>query len=95
MALVCENIGKKVIATIVETEGDCFIGMKKGDQFELGIHKCGDFCGYLYHNLFNWISTLQFGGNLPHDEEGEVQICEWCEPPHKVKVRLKRTEHEH
>lgn len=48
MALVCENVGKKVIATIIETEGDCFIGMKQGDQFELSIHKCGDFCSYLY-----------------------------------------------
>ena len=92
MTVSCHKIGKKVIAKVIEVNDDCFIGMKVGDEFELSIHRCGDFCGYFYHNIFNWISTLQFGGSFPMDEQKVVQDCYWCEPRHIVKIELTRSE---
>jgi uncharacterized repeat protein (TIGR04076 family) len=45
MAPSFPKIGKRVVAKVIETDGDCTIGMKQGDEFELSIHRCGDFCG--------------------------------------------------
>lgn len=86
------RLGKRVVAKVIETDGECTIGMKQGDEFELSIHRCGDFCGYFYHNIFNWISTLQFGGSFPMGSHRQVETCHWCEPRRKVRVELKRTE---
>ena len=90
MAVKYPKIGNKVIAEIIETEGNCTIGMKVGDNFELSIHKCGDFCGSFYHNIINWISTLQFGGTFPLGEDPDVQVWDCPNPKNRVKIKLKR-----
>lgn len=59
------EIGQKVVAKVIKAKGKCTIGMKKGKWYELSVHKCGDFCGYFYHNIFGAIYALQFGGDLP------------------------------
>jgi len=46
MAVSYPEIGNKVIAKVIETKGNCTIGMKPGDEYELSIHKCGEFCGF-------------------------------------------------
>ncbi len=83
MAVSYPKLGNKVIAKIIDMKGQCSIGMKVGEEYELSIHKCGDFCGYFYHNLFGMITTLQFGGSFP--------VMEWECPngQNKVKVQLR------
>ena len=83
MAVSYPKLGNKVIAKIIDMKGQCSIGMKIGEEYELSIHKCGDFCGYFYHNLFGMITTLQFGGSFP--------VMEWECPngQNKVKVQLR------
>ena len=83
------QIGNKVTAKIIGMEGQCTIGMKEGEEYELSIHHCGDFCGYFYHNIFNWINMLQFGGTFP---KGDPDIMEWTCPNgnNHLKVQLVR-----
>ena len=90
MAVAFPQIGNKVVAKVLDSQGDCTIGMKPGDEFDVSVHKCGDFCGYLYHNVFNWVSTLQFGGAFPAFEDPDVQIWECPNAMNKVKVELRR-----
>jgi uncharacterized repeat protein (TIGR04076 family) len=90
MAISYPKIGNQVVAKIIETKGDCTIGMKVGDKFDLDIHKCGDFCGYFYHNIFNWVSTLQLGGTFPFGEDPDVQYWDCPNPNNRVKIELKR-----
>jgi len=84
------KIGNKVIAKIVKTKGDCTIGMKPGEEYELSVQRCGEFCGYFYHNIFNWISTLQFDGTFPVFPEPDVQVWECPNSLNRVRVELRR-----
>jgi len=61
-----------------------------GDEFELSIHKCGDFCGYFYHNIFGMINTLQLGGTFPVGDDPDVQVWECPNFMNRVKVELRR-----
>ena len=90
MAVSYPKLGSKVIAKVIETKDKCTIGMKVGDEFELSLHKCGEFCGYFYRNIFNWISTLQFGGTFPLGEDPDVQVWDCPNPKNRVKIKLKR-----
>ncbi len=83
-------LGNKVVAKVIETKGSCSIGMKVGDEFELGIHQCGEFCGYFYHNLFHWINVLQFDGTFPPSSDKDVIVWECPNPNNRVKVELRR-----
>ena len=89
MAVNYPALGNKVIAKVIDVKGKCTIGMQVGDEFELSIHKCGEFCGYFYHNIFNWICMLQFGGTFPL---GEPDKMEWVCPnaQNQVKIQLIR-----
>ncbi|WP_028324695.1 TIGR04076 family protein [Desulfatirhabdium butyrativorans] len=89
MGTTFPQIGNRVVAKVIDTKDKCTIGMQKGDEFELSIHKCGNFCGYFYHNIFNWVAMLQFGGTFPM---GDPDVMEWVCPNSKnqVKVQLKR-----
>jgi len=90
MAVTYPEIGNKVVAKIIETQGDCTIGMRVGDEFELSVHKCGEFCGYFYHNILGWVKTLQFGGTFPLFDDPDVQVWECPNGNNRVKVELKR-----
>jgi uncharacterized repeat protein (TIGR04076 family) len=84
------SIGHKVIAKVIDTQADCTIGMKVGDEFELDVHRCGEFCGYFYHNIFGWVKTLQFGGTFPMGEDPDVQVWDCPNPMNRVKIELRR-----
>ncbi|MBW1901645.1 MAG: TIGR04076 family protein [Deltaproteobacteria bacterium] len=90
MAVTFPQIGNKVVAKVIEKQGDCTIGMDIGDEFELSTHKCGDFCGYFYHNISGWVKTLQFGGTFPLFEDPDVQVWECPNSNNRIKVELKR-----
>ena len=67
-----QDIGHKVKATVIGSKRNCTIGMEKGEEFDLSVHQCGDFCGYFYHNIFGAVYTLQFAGKLPRPT-GDMQ----------------------
>jgi uncharacterized repeat protein (TIGR04076 family) len=84
------KIGHKVVGKVLEMQNNCTIGMKPGDEFDLSIHKCGEFCGIFYHNIHNWITTLQFGGTFPIGDDPDVQVWDCPNPMNRVKVELRR-----
>ncbi len=84
------QIGNKVVAKVIDMQSGCTIGMKPGDEFELSLHKCGEFCGYFYHNIMGWVKTLQFGGAFPLGEDPDVQTWVCPNPKNQVKVELRR-----
>ena len=90
MSVKFPKIGNKVVAKVIETKGDCTIGMKPGDEFELSVHRCGYFCGLFYHNILQWITTLQFGGKFPIGDDPDVMYWECPNPNNRVKVELRR-----
>jgi uncharacterized repeat protein (TIGR04076 family) len=90
MSVKYPPIGNKVVAKVIETKGECSIGMQVGDEFELGIHQCGDFCGYFYHNIFHWVNLLQFDGSFPLFPDKDVMVWECPNPNNRVKVELRR-----
>jgi len=92
MAVTYPDIGHKVVAKVIEAKADCTIGMKPGDEYELSIHRCGEFCGFFYHNLLGWIKTLQFGGTFSLFEDSDARIWECPNLNNRVKVELRRSE---
>ena len=45
MAVKYPPIGNKVVAKVLGMDGRCTINMQEGDEFELSLHKCVQFCG--------------------------------------------------
>jgi uncharacterized repeat protein (TIGR04076 family) len=90
MAVTYPEIGNKVVAKVIGMQNNCTIGMKVGDEFELSVHQCGNFCGYFYHNIFNWVTTLQFGGTFPLFEDPDIQYWDCPNGKNRVQVELKR-----
>ncbi len=88
MAVKYPEVGKKVFATVIEASEDCTIGIQLGDEFELSSYKCGDFCGYFYHDIYPWLSLLQFDGTLD-PESPDVQYWD-CPNKGNVKIELRR-----
>ena len=90
MAVSYPKLGSKVIAKVIETKDKCTIGMKVGDEFELSLHKCGEFCEYFLHNIFGELKTVQFGGTFPLFENPNVQVWECPNANTHLKVALQR-----
>ena len=90
MSVSYPKLGQKVVAKVIDMKGNCTIGMQKGDEFELSLHRCGEFCGYFYHNIHNWITMLQFEGNSPLGDDPAVMIWECPNPNNRVKIELRR-----
>ena len=84
------QIGYKVVAKVLEVGGKCTIGLKPGEEYEVSIHRCGDFCGIFYHNIFQWIVSLQLGAKSPFGDDPDVMVWECPNPNGKVKVELRR-----
>ena len=78
-------LGKKIIITIVEQSGFCDAGLKKGREFVYE-GKLPDICPAAWDALYPYLRVLQFGGNLPWEEEGEAYVA--C-PDHKNPVVFK------
>ncbi len=91
MEIKYPKLGSSVVARITNVKGKCSIGMKPGDEFDLSIHKCGNFCGYFYHNIFGWINLLQFGGSFPLSESPDKIVCECSNSKEKVTIKLIRS----
>jgi uncharacterized repeat protein (TIGR04076 family) len=91
MAVKYPSIGNKVKAKVLGMEKPCTINMQKGDEFELSIHKCGEFCGLFYHNIQPFVVMMQTGGDFPGLPDPDVMPMIQCpNGQNKVKIELKR-----
>lgn len=80
------SVGNKITATIVSSEVPCTIGMKPGDEFDLGFRKCGNFCGFFYSSIHKSIMGLQFSQTA---SPSETHVFECPNDKKRVKVELR------
>ena len=87
------ELGYKMVATVVDVKGQCSVGHKVGEKFEISCHNPAGLCGFFYHNIFPSLQTFQFGANMPwwHGEE----ILLHCPDSHNlVTIKLERFKRE-
>lgn len=83
------QIGYRVIGKVKSVKGECSAGHEEGDEFELSCYQSSGLCGFFYHNLFPWISVLQFGGKFPWGQEDVIELgC--IDSYNEVKIELRR-----
>jgi len=84
------ELGYKIIATIIGSEGTCSAGHEVGETFAISCHSPDGLCGWFYHDIFPSLQTFQFGGKLPWWEGDTIQV----QCPDKfnlVTMKLERT----
>ncbi|MDI6690636.1 MAG: TIGR04076 family protein [Candidatus Bathyarchaeota archaeon] len=89
----CRLVGK-----VVKVQGECIAGHHVGEEFDFTlfsekreIHKTPQVCGFLYHSLFPYLVTLQFGGSFPWEKDKNKFIA-GCPDNYKVVVKIRRVE---
>ncbi|RMG19936.1 MAG: TIGR04076 family protein [Methanobacteriota archaeon] len=55
----------KVYLEITEVKGFCAHKHKVGERIEVSITNTGGLCGTFFSAALPWITTFQFGGNIP------------------------------
>lgn len=91
MAVEYPPIGHKVTAKVIGMDNPCTINMQEGDEFELSLHKCGNFCGFFYHNIHPMVMMMQTDGEFPGLPDPEVLSGIECpNGRNKVKIELRR-----
>ena len=84
------GIGYKVVATVIEAEGHCNAGHRKGETFEISCHNPGVLCGFFFHDIFPALQTFQFGGNLPW-WSGDTILVQCPDQKNRVTLKLERS----
>jgi len=65
---------KLLAGEVVAVEGRCGAGHKVGDKLNLSCWDSGGLCGFFYHDIFWYLSALQFGGEIPWAEDGKLSL---------------------
>ncbi len=88
---MAEQVGYRVVGTVISVKGNCGWGHKAGDKIELSAHNTGGVCGFLYHAIFPYIAMLQFGGGFPAEwGEPDVMTLECIDKSNLVAIELRR-----
>jgi len=89
--MAAEQLGYRVVGTIVEVKGNCSWGHKAGDKLELSGHNTAGLCGFFYHDIYPYLIMLQFGGGFPREwGDPEVVTLECMDRANAVKMELRR-----
>ena len=82
------ELGYKMVATVVDVKGQCSVGHKVGEKFEISCHNPAGLCGFFYHNIFPSLQTFQFGANMPW-WQGEMIPSDRKDLYRKIKINDK------
>ena len=64
---MCEKFKEyKVFLEITEVKGYCDKKHKVGQKMEVSLTETGGLCGTFYATAIKWITTFQYGGNIPY-----------------------------
>ncbi len=83
------QFGYKLIGTVTSVKGHCAAGHKVGDKMELSVLVTGGLCGAFYHDIFDQITTLQFGGQFPWGDPDKL-VIECRDRSNAVTLELQR-----
>ncbi len=73
MAVTPENMGR-FKATVKSIKGHCGAGHEVGQELTLSCWDPGGLCGFFFHDIFYYLSALQFGGEIPWAREGVLTL---------------------
>ena len=83
--------GHKVTATVKSVKGNCSWRHEEGDTFSINCQDLAGLCGLFYHDIFPYITMLQFGGGLPEEWGGPDVVNVVCmERTNVVTLELRR-----
>ncbi len=83
--------GRKVTATVKSVKGNCTWGHEAGDTFQISCYDAGGLCGYFYHDIYPYITMLQFGGGFPKEwGNSDVMTLECMDRTNLVTLELRR-----
>ena len=89
--MAAQQLGYRVVGTIVEVKGNCSWGHKVGDKLEISGHNTAGLCGFFYHDVYPYLIMLQFGGGFPKEwGDPEVVTLECMDRANAVKMELRR-----
>jgi uncharacterized repeat protein (TIGR04076 family) len=69
-----EKLGIKFMATVTGAKGACHANHKTGQRFELNCYDSGGLCGFFYHDIFPYLSVMQFGGKYPWWDKEQIEV---------------------
>jgi len=69
-----DKITTRFIATVTGMKGHCNAGHSVGQQFELNCYDPGGLCGFFYHDLFPYLTVMQFGGKYPWWDQDTIEV---------------------
>jgi uncharacterized repeat protein (TIGR04076 family) len=84
--------GHEVIATVKKVRGECSWGHEVGDTFAINCHDTAGLCGFFYHDLFPYITMLQFTGSFPKEwvDDPDVVTLGCMDKANQVTIELRR-----
>jgi uncharacterized repeat protein (TIGR04076 family) len=80
----------EVSATVISQKGTCSLGHKVGDEFRITDKTPPSMCAWAFYTLFPFISTLQFGGSFPWEEDKDKATVACPDSANPVVFELKR-----
>lgn len=69
-----EMVEAKFTATVTAAKGTCHAHHKAGQKFELNCYDSGGLCGFFYHDIFPYLTVMQFGGKYPWWEKDAIDV---------------------
>jgi len=69
-----EKLGIKFMGTVTAAKGSCHANHKTGQRFELNCYDSGGLCGFFYHDIFPYLSAMQFGGKYPWWDKDQIEV---------------------
>ena len=55
--------------------GSCPMGLKVGDEFELGATTPKGMCSWAYNAMLPFVTVLRFDGRFPWQESDTIEVC--------------------
>jgi uncharacterized repeat protein (TIGR04076 family) len=85
------QVGNRVWALVRNVKGNCSMGHKVGDEFEISVHNTAGLCGMFYHDIYPYLAMLQFGGGFPDSWGDPASVTLKCmDSYNEVTLELRR-----
>lgn len=79
-----------IVAKVISQKGVCSAGHKVEDEFLIGDKTPSGMCAWAFYTIFPFVSTLQFNGCFPWEEDSEKAIVACPDPANPVIFELRR-----
>ncbi len=79
-----------VIAKVISQKGSCTAEHRVGDEFFIGDTTPQGMCSWAFYTIFPFVSTLQYKGSFPWEDDQEKAIVACPDPANPVVFELRR-----